>query len=45
MISINDSRYDVRNRVIAAVDLEAGAEVTINYVHLHLPNSLRRPKG
>ena len=37
-------RYEVRNRLIAAVDLEAGSSVTINYIHLHLPNSARRPK-
>ena len=34
----------MRNRVIAAVDLEAGSSVTINYIHLHLPNSVRRPR-
>ena len=34
----------MRNRVIAAVDLDAGSSVTINYIHLHLPNSVRRPK-
>ena len=30
--------------MIAAVDLDAGSPVTINYIHLHLPNSVRRPK-